>query len=47
MVHGPREQVGVGDDQVTAFVETLKKGTLVNHINNYMYATKFEVIPSK
>lgn len=25
VVHGPREQVGVGDDQVTAFVETLKK----------------------
>lgn len=26
VVHGPRDQVGVGDDQVTAFLETLKKG---------------------
>lgn len=26
VIHGPREQVGVGDDQVTAFLETLKKG---------------------
>ncbi|KAK2550448.1 CCR4-NOT transcription complex subunit 1 [Acropora cervicornis] len=25
VVHGPRDQVGVGDDQVTAFLETLKK----------------------
>ena len=28
VIHGPREQVGVGDDQVTAFLETLKKGLL-------------------
>ena len=26
VIHGPREQVGVGDDQVTAFLETLKRG---------------------
>lgn len=26
VIHGPREQVGVGDDQVSAFMETLKKG---------------------
>ena len=26
VIHGPRDQVGVGDDQVTAFLETLKKG---------------------
>lgn len=26
VVHGQRDQVGVGDDQVTAFLETLKKG---------------------
>lgn len=26
VIHGPREQVGVGDDQVSAFLETLKKG---------------------
>ena len=26
VIHGPREQVGVGDEQVTAFLETLKKG---------------------
>lgn len=25
VIHGPREQVGVGDDQVSAFLETLKK----------------------
>lgn len=26
VIHGPRDQVGVGDDQVSAFMETLKKG---------------------
>ena len=26
VIHGPREQVGVGDDQVIAFLETLRKG---------------------
>lgn len=30
VVHGPRDQVGVGDDQVTAFLETLKKGRCVS-----------------
>ena len=29
VIHGPRDQVGVGDDQVSAFMETLKKGLCV------------------
>lgn len=26
VIHGARDQVGVGDDQVSAFMETLRKG---------------------
>ena len=36
VVHGPRDQVGVGDDQVSAFMETLKKG-LCHKLVFYMY----------
>ena len=38
VIHGPRDQVGVGDDQVSAFMETLKKGlSLINYFL-YMYS---------
>ena len=26
VIHAPKEQVGVGDDQVNAFLDTLKRG---------------------
>jgi len=40
VIHGPRDQVGVGDDQVSAFMETLKKGWCV-FVHVRMYNTHF------
>lgn len=41
VIHGPRDQVGVGDDQVAAFMETLKKGLCLKllFVNACMYNT--------
>ena len=43
VIHGPREQVGVGDDQVTAFLETLKKGLLYQLLTLLTLMSKFKV----
>ena len=42
VIHGPREQVGVGDDQVTAFLETLKKGLLYQLLTLLTLMSKFK-----
>ena len=44
VIHGPREQVGVGDDQVTAFLETLKKGLLYQLLTLLTLISKFEFL---
>ena len=49
VIHGPREQVGVGDDQVTAFLETLKKGLLDQLLTLLTLMSKFKfsfVVPT-